>query len=372
MDNATGLELLARCLSLEPSIDDTMRLRTRLLSDITAWERLFEIALSLRMMPALAVRLRQRGLIPPQPRENGANRLTPAALLDGYWTQHLGMRASQAAALARIIAALNRNAIEPILLKGAVSLWLEANQWRTMRDLDILVPGPLAIKANAVLKAEGYLPRPDAIDRPNRHHFELLFRSDMPGWVEVHRRAGNRYAEQFLPTAEIAANSVPVEHALGCARIAPAAHRIWHGLVHHHFGHSGFARSTVDLKGLYEFAMALRVLPGDEVDELVKLASRDSAGLAAFDLWIAAAVDLLAMPIPAGLTHAQDARATWGRMKKQNLGQDPEPKYRGYRSSIGLGWAGNRIKRITPVPPCRALSARLTVLNRLRPKLRRN
>jgi hypothetical protein len=372
MDNATGLELLARCLSLEPSIDDTMHLRTRLLSDITAWERLFEIALSLRMMPALAVRLRQRGLIPPQPRENGTNRLTPAALLDGYWTQHLGMRASQAAALAQIIAALNRNSIEPVLLKGAVSLWLESDQWRTMRDLDILVPGPLAINANAVLKAEGYLPNLDAIDRPNRHHFELLFRSDMPGWVEVHRRAGNRYAEQFLPTEEIAANSAPVEQAPGRARIAPAPHRIWHELLHHHFGHSGFARSTVDLKGLYEFAMALRGLPDDEVDALERLASRDSAGLAAFDLWIAAAVDLLAMPLRAGLTLAEDARVAWGRMKKRNLGQDPEPKYRGYRSSIGLGWAGDRIKRIRPAPAWKALSARLTVLDRLRPKLRRS
>jgi hypothetical protein len=371
-DDATGVEWLARCLALAPSSDDTMRLRSVLFSDAAVWERLFEAASSRRLMPALAMRLRQRGLVPPLPRRHAPNPLTPAAILEAHWTQHLGIRARQAESLCSIVGVLNRIDIEPILLKGACCAWLDQDPWRTMRDFDILVPGARASEANAALKAERYLPLPDAKDRPNRHHFELLFRSDLPGWVEIHRRAGNPYAEQFLRTAEIAARSVPAAHPQAQARLMPASDHIWHGLVHHHFGHSAFARGTVDLKGLFEFAVAVAALPGDEVDTLVGLASRDAAGLAAFDLWIAAAVDLLAMPLPVGHSLVQDAVTAWGRIKQRHLGQQAEPKYRGYGRSIALGWSAERIKRVRPRPAFGALGARWKVLNRLLPKLRRD
>jgi hypothetical protein len=368
----TGIELLSACLAIAPTTGETMRLRVRLLSDVAVWERLFEAASALRLMPALAVRLRARGLVPPQARQNDLDRLTPSSILDAQWADHLSIRARQAVSLANVITILSGLAIQPTLIKGAHCLWAETDCWRTMRDLDILVPGARAREANEALMAEGYLPLPDAVHRPNRHHLDLLFRHDLPGWVEIHRRAGNPYAEQFLRTAEIAARSVLMEHPAGRARILPAAVHIWHSLVHHHFGHSGFARGTVDLKGLFEFAMAVSALPAKDVERLVALASRDAAGLAAFDLWVAAAVDLFAMPLPTGVSLPEDAVAAWQKIGRRNRGQAAGPKHRGYFEFILLGWARERARRVRPKPALGAIGARCRVVERLLPKLRRN
>jgi hypothetical protein len=368
--NATGIELLCSSLALAPPADRTMRLRIALFSDASVWERLFEAASERRMMPALAMRLRARGLVPPH--AGSDDRPTPASVLESRWTDHLAMRARQAAGLTAIVAILNRLGIAPILLKGARCLWREADLWRTMRDLDILVPGTRAREADEALKAEGYLPLPDAAHRPNRHHLDLLFREDLPGWVEVHRRAGNPYAEQFIATAEIEERSVVTLHGTGYARILPAAVHIWHGLVHHHFGHSGFARGTVDLKGLFEFVMAVSSLPPEEVAALMGLASRDAAGLAAFDLWIAAAVDLFDMPLPADVPLADDAVAAWQNIRRRNWGQQAEPKHRGYLEFISLGWSGKRASRVRPGPAWGLFGARCRVVERILPKLRRD
>ena len=316
--NATGLELLAAALMVAPPSDRTMRLRIALFSDPLVWERLFATASERRMMPALAMRLRERGLVPPRPRSGKGP--TPASVLEAQCADYLAIRTRQAAALADIVAILNRLDIEPILLKGAHCLWCDTDPWRTMRDLDILVAGARARDAEAALGTEGYCPAPDAAHRPNRHHLDLLFREDLPGWVEVHRRAGNPYAEQFIRTPEIVERSAVTRRGAGRACILPASVRIWHGLVHHHFGHSGFARGTIDLKGLFEFAMAVSSLPAEEVTALVALASRNAAALAAFDVWIAAAVDLFEMPLPANVPLSADAAAAWEKMRRRKPG----------------------------------------------------
>jgi hypothetical protein len=357
---------------MAPTTGETMRLRVRLLSDVTVWERLFETASAQRLMPALAVRLRARGLIPPQARKNDLVRMTPSSILEAHWADHLSIRARQAGSLTNIITILNALAIQPILLKGACSLWAETDPWRTMRDLDILVPGVRASDANEALLVEGYLPLSGAVRRPNRHHLDLLFRHDLPGWVEIHRRAGNPYAEQFLRTEEVAARSILIRHPAGCARILPPAVQIWHSLVHHHFGHSGFARGTVDLKGLFEFAMAVSALPAKDVESLVALASRDAAGLAAFDLWVAAALDVFAMPLPTGVLVPEDAAAAWQKIGQRNRGQEAGPKHRGYIEFVLLGWDRERANRVRPRPALGTIGARCRVIERLLPKLRRS
>jgi hypothetical protein len=316
--------------------------------------------------------LRARGLVPPQIKQDDPQRSTPASILDARWSDHLAVRGRQAGSLTAIVAILNGLGVEPILIKGARCLWLETDPWRTMRDLDILVPGAPAHVANEALKAEGYLPLRDAEHRPNRHHFDLLFRSDLPGWVEVHRRAGNPYAEQFIRTAEIAACSVAIEHPAGRARILPAPAHIWHSLVHHYFGHSGFARGTIDLKGLFEFAAATSALSVGEIAALAALAGRDAAGLAAFDLWLAAAADLFAMPMPEGVPVPEDTVAAWQKMGRRNRGQEAGPKYRGYYEFLSLGWDAARAKRVRPRSPWGLLGTRWCVVQRLLPKLLRN
>ena len=364
-----GDHLLTRCLAFRLETEESIALRLRLLSDAASWERLFEAALERRLMPALAARLLERKLVPPAPSRAVGDQLAPATVIEAHLLRHGEIRAAQTTGLVRLVRTLNAEGIEPILVKGARSLWLHVDHWRTMRDFDLLVPCDDARRANAVLRAEGYAPLPDAVERPNRHHFELLFRADLPGWVEVHRRAGNRYAEPFLPSQMIAAGSVLHERDGARARVPDAAHHIWHGVVHHHFGHSGFARGLIDLKGLYEFAAAFSTATPETLDAVLALAARDGAGLATMDLWLAAASDLFAMPSPPGFSVPADARKVWAAMRERSFGATPSTKYPGYGELLRLGASSARAARLRPRPVLGNVGAALGTAMRLAPKL---
>ncbi|MEZ5875312.1 MAG: nucleotidyltransferase family protein [Hyphomicrobiales bacterium] len=99
--------------------------------------------------------------------------------------------------------ALNGVGIEPVLIKGAQSLWTGSPEWRYQIDLDLLIAENEAHSAQEELIKIGYGPDPELPKRDHRHHLEPLFRQDMPACIEIHRRAGNRYAEPLLPTAEL-------------------------------------------------------------------------------------------------------------------------------------------------------------------------
>ena len=368
---AADVDLLARCLALSTNMADLTPLRMLLWSDARAWDRAVRLRRQLRLTSALTFRIKERVLAPPAARAPTPGMATPAEILAKQESFHTERRAAQRVALGALVKLLNGAGYEPILMKGARSLWLGVEPWRSMRDFDLLLPGDAARDANALLKREGYAPAPGAVERPNRHHFDLLFRDDLPGWVEIHRRAGNPYAEQFLRTRELAARCETLRGPDGVVRIMTASDHLWHGLVHHHFGHSGYARGTIDLKGLFEFAVGFGALTERERANLLVLAARDGAALAAFDIWIAAAADLLAMPLPAGLAVAPDAAAVWTAMKERR--DNPARfKYPGYGDILSLGLAGPRLARLKPKPGRLAIAARLGVVARLMPKIRRD
>jgi hypothetical protein len=239
-----------------------------------------------------------------------------------------------------------------------------------MRDFDLLVAGPAAAEANALLKAQGLAPLPEARERPSRHHLDLLFRDDMPGWIEIHRRGGNPYAEPFLPTREIVAASLPQTCEGARAFVLPDAWHLWHGLVHHHFGHSGFARGTVDLKGLYEFSSAYHIMTRDERAALRSLAAGDATGLAALDLWLALGHDLLALPLDAA--PPLDARAAAASVQARLFGAPAKTRYPGYRETIRLAWSPRRLTETGARTWAGRLRARVRAVMRLMPKARRD
>ncbi|MBN9622553.1 MAG: hypothetical protein J0H06_06305, partial [Actinobacteria bacterium] len=115
--------------------------------------------------------------------------LLPATELPAQ--QSLGQGFEEGAKALNIeLTVFNAGGFEPILLKGARSLWLGVELDRSMRDFDVLLPGAASKAANDLLKEQGFAPLPGAPERPNRHHLDLLFRDDMPGWIEIHRRGG--------------------------------------------------------------------------------------------------------------------------------------------------------------------------------------
>jgi hypothetical protein len=171
-------------------------------------------------------------------------------------------------------------------------------------------------------------------------------------------------------TAAIAAASRIVSRDGARAAVLPDAEHLWHGLVHHHFGHSAFARGNVDLKGLYEFCVCFHVLREEDRMALRRLAARDGAGLAALDLWLAIGHDVLALPLePAP---AADARATWEAMQ-QRVGEAADGKrYPGYRETLRLGWSAGRIEETGARTWLGRAAARWRVVSRLLPKVRRD
>lgn len=365
---AVGRRSLLRCLAVAPTAEETLRLRLDLLRP-DMWEPLLAGAQAARLTAALAASIAARGLTPPRPRRLEEGVMAPADVLAVFASQHAARRDAQRQALLNIVVLLNAGGFEPVLLKGARSLWLGTEPQRGMRDFDLLLAGPAGAQANDLLKAQGFAPLPDAPERPNRHHLDLLFRDDMPGWIEIHRCGGSPYAEPFLPTREIVAASLPKSYEGARAFVLPNAQHLWHGLVHHHFGHSGFARGTVDLKGLYEFSSAYHVMPQDERAALRRLAARDATGLAALDLWLALGQDLLALPLDVELP--SDARAVSAAVTARLVGAAAKARYPGYRETIRLAFSHRRLAEAGARGWIGRLRARMRAVMRVMPKIRR-
>lgn len=331
--------LFGECLSLDLRPDQLAPLRARLfvpgvLRDLTAF------AGEEMLLSVLAERLLENVLVPP----SSPGRPGPADTLQQYLSSHHARREEMAQLLREIVSVLNGQGIEPILLKGAQSLWTGQPAWRYMRDIDLLVPSDAAHAAQKALVAEGYHPDPDLPHRPHRHHLTPLYNARLSGWMEIHRRGGNRYAERLLPTEELArATTVSSDGGLSVGLLDPAIHLL-HALIHHHIGHSAFARGTISLKGLYEFAWAAGELTDDQRHTLVARASAHPWLAAVLDLWVAAAAMLYSMPVCAPFAVRKDA-AEQARTAL-SVRSEATWKYPGYGEEIRLAWAVERLRRV--------------------------
>jgi hypothetical protein len=370
--SAVLTRLLGRCLALRHDSADTAQLRDELLGTNQLWPALTKQAAEFGLVMALEASLRARGLLP--------SGLLPAAvrglaadrtLVAGAAVLH-ERRDSLAAHLKGLVGALNAAGIEPLVIKGAQSLLTGEPRWRYLRDIDLVVAGGAAEAAQAALMAKGYRPPQFMPQRSHRHHLAPLVRHDLPGYVEIHRRAGNPYVEALLPTSELLSASERHDADGLRLRLLPAPLGTLYALVHHHVGHSADARGNMSIKGLYEFAWAVDRMTAQERAALAGRAARHPRLVAALDFWIAAAADLFDLPLVAPLAVAPDARARWRRTLARM--QEPRPwyKYPGYADEIAMAW---RSSRIAACPGGRGLVGRAAlragVVGSLLPKLRR-
>ena len=365
--------LLRECLSFSTNPERLRSLRIRLLSDRQTWEKIYYACEPTRLGPALHERLSAQALIPPSPAKPGDELLLPGQVMERIETVSMARRADLARGLLSVVKVLNNAGIVPLLLKGSRALWLDRSHWRQMRDLDLLVPEPDFAEAQSALAESGFSPDPEVAERPHRHHAPPLFHEDIPAAIELHRRAGNRYAEQFFPTAEIWSLSNEVQSDGLHVRILGDGDDVWHNLVHHYFGHSGFARGLVDLKGLFEFAAACSVLEEKEFGTLRANALRCACGLATLDLWLAAATEGLGLELPASQEIETDAMKAWERMRARQDGDLQSPvRYPGYRETLQLALSKPRVDAVSAHCNRAAARVRLAAVNKLLPKVTRN
>jgi len=330
---------LGACLSLELRSEDLAPLRSRLCGPNVLFE-LTEIAGQQRLLAALAERLLANMLVPPDtPARPG-----PATMLRQYLAEHHERRAQMTLLLEDSVAALNKIGVRPVLLKGANSLWDQRPAWRFLRDIDLLVPADRAADAAQALRDAGYYPDNARPDRPHHHHLAALYNEEHNGWVELHRRGGNRYAERLLPTDELMASATAATANGASVKLLDPVTQVLHALVHHHVGHGGDARGTMSVKGLYEFAWAANELTTEQRERLVERCSRHPRLAAMLDLWVAAAARLFGLAAVPPFAIARDA----ADRAEALLGANRQSwwRYPGYGEEIRMAWAPERLGRL--------------------------
>jgi hypothetical protein len=310
-DKPARLDILGQCLRLNSTIEAPASLRDEIVA--LGWDALLGLADELRLTSALTAAIEAKGLAPAIPKLTLPDgRMTITAALAKRGEDHLRSREAFCSRCDELVMALNAAQIEPILIKGGRSLWLGTPAWRSLRDIDLLVPGREAVSAQAIALSLGYEAGSEPEERKGWHHFDNLFRPDMPGWIEIHRRGGVPRAEQFISTVELVASATAVAlPGRGTARVLPAHLHILHSMVHHHIGHRGDRYGLIDLKGLFEFAAECAELGPDERTLLMARAARHPRLLAITELWIAASARFFGMPIEPPLVVQPDAVRWW-------------------------------------------------------------
>lgn len=317
-DNASDidgamLELLLACIRIGADAASTGGLPDRIAQ--AGWDRLLTFADELRLGSVLAVNLRGKGLVPAVPAMKLPNgQVTVPMAIAQIEEQHIQRRTVLSTRLIEIVAALNAQGVVPLVLKGGRSLVTGDPAWRHLRDIDLLVKPAEARRAQEIIQQLGYRAAEEPRSRVVHHHLPELYREDLPGWIEVHRYGGPSRVEQFLPSAELLASAQPMDLAASTIAALPAHLHLLHGAIHHHIGHRAVGRAEIGLKGLYEFAAGLQALTDGERLALAGRASRHPRLLAIIELWIAAAAELLAIPVPPELAPAPDVIDWWQQM----------------------------------------------------------
>lgn len=333
-------DALCICLSLAGNAGQVEAAAARV-----GWPAIVGAAATLRLGPALVARLRDRGAVPAIPPVVLASGMrTVTASFDEIWQAHVERRTAFIERLVELTAALNAQGLEPVLMKGARSLASGAPAWRSMRDIDLLLIGDSAARAHATAISLGYAAATEAREKAGKHHFQPLFRDDLPGWLEVHRRAATFRAESLLPTELLETMTLPATIGPAKGRILDAPAHALHAVIHHHVGHRGDKGGGIDLKGLFEFAADVTAMTGDERARAVKLAARHPRVLAALDLWIAAAHAAFGMRVEAPF--ALHADAVERAVRALGRAAIPEGRYAGVFEEIGFANRRQRLERL--------------------------
>jgi len=314
-----ALAVLGDCLGLHFGSRHLTATRLRLYAKPSLWSALVDLAFETGLLPAVESAISRSGLLPASGLKSGAADL--AGAFARVRSDHLAKREGMRARLLEIVDNLGRHGIETVPIKGAANLWTGTPEWRSMRDLDILVPPHLAEAAQGLLVAAGYRPAADGERRP--HHLETMTRDDLPGWIELHVSASNRRGERLLPTSSILRHTAATAESQGRVRLPhPAVHAL-HGLVHHHFSNRGAAYGVIPLKGLFEFAHGYAALDDGGVHLLRRLASSHARLSAAVDLWVAAAAGLFRIDDDRRFPAMPDASSRWATIHARMRGDEP-------------------------------------------------
>lgn len=247
-----ALDFITGCLGLRNAPEDDEKLYSTVVAGPLDWPTVLDLANTQKVAPALWAALRSRALVeylPAGPRER---------LFKIYLLNTLKNKSFREQAI-RVVRQLNAIGVEPVLLKGGASLFLQTFEdpgSRVMVDLDLLVPHRAAEECWNALRTLGYVPIANAFDYSDHHHLRPLYRPGHYGPIEIHRDALPPSAARLLPTALIWDQSESVMNECGIAlRVPSPTHRVLHNLLHSELINQTHVRGRIALRSLHELAM---------------------------------------------------------------------------------------------------------------------
>ncbi len=308
IQNRVLLGLLGDILSNDAHSAAVPTLRLRLMKSDFSWQALIDLATQQDVLPPLIRALAERALLPPVPRaaeQTNDNHVT--LRLQQYYREHLARRELQRTQLQKVLHALNRVGIVPLIVKAArylvapVAAWCEA---RTFRDIDLLVRPDAADRACAELVTAGY--RPGEPYMADYHHLPDLQHPSEPASVEIHT-AALAVGGQSVMSTEFAWRNAS-KTADGSFYVLPLEWQALHCLLHHQLSDRGYARRILALKPLWEWTM----LTGDWSRtqwQTIFTHMRETEVLDLLGSWLVQAHQLFGAPIPNFIPISSNASA---------------------------------------------------------------
>jgi hypothetical protein len=243
--------LAARLQRLEPSDD----LRAALTGRCRAcWQDVLARARGEFVLPAFAAAIMDLNL-------HGALERQVRGFLAIAHAANVQRNARLREQLRAVVDRLNRVGIEPVLLKGAIRLvdgLYPDPGWRTMQDLDILVPEAGFAPAIDALQTAGYV----ATRAADHSRKDVKLRRQGLADVEIHRELfGPARQQRLLAGAQAISGSRPAAVDGAAVRVPSTAHQFVHLIGHSQIGHRGHAYGRIALRDRLEAAALVRWVP---------------------------------------------------------------------------------------------------------------
>ncbi|MEM8685948.1 MAG: nucleotidyltransferase family protein [Pseudomonadota bacterium] len=213
------------------------------------WQQLVPLAEMHRVTAALPAGLRRLGVTDQAPSQL-TEFLTTLHALNTERNQALRRQCRE------LVDLLQGAEIRVLPLKGMayelMGLYAEDPGGRMTIDIDLLVPGQDASRAQGTLISAGYRPLADyEVSRDYHHNYPRLISgpgSDAPGSIEVHFRMGRQATDKVLPSHRVlsGANRMTVDGDR--MEIPNTLDLLDHAVMHSAVGHVHAARRTLRLR----------------------------------------------------------------------------------------------------------------------------
>ena len=312
LDAAERLDLLVRVLSYNLDGQALSPLRAELLSDLKSFEAMLLTASRRQLMPAAIDNLVAKGIVLPSEMMHG----TQVGFLAQVHKLNEGFQLRRnvlANSLKDIIAGLNGAGVEPLILKGSMSLISGEPAWRFQRDIDFTIDpdeSPATVRALSDL---GYSASKDSGARP--HHLVPMLKEGLPASIEPHVKLAGARARKVLPDAALLKYCHRGNwNGAKYSYLSPGASAL-HGLAHHHFQNRGYVFGTFSLKGLMEFAHALSGMSNNEIIEMETVSHASVHLHAAMQVWCTLSSQVLNVTLPTTLSPSVAAIDYAARLK---------------------------------------------------------